>query len=165
MKSNVFMTGIVPYAFLMLVAMANPAMAQGTSDIDAVRAANAAFYAALSAHNLGAVVVLWSFKTEIRHIGPHDTVPHFGLDAAVTSWKQLFAAFPEIKIRCEPNYIGINGNTAWVSAIEKAQWKGQAGETKTETYFGTNIFERQGGEWLMVYRHASVIPHEVPLGH
>ena len=164
MKSIGFVTGIVPYAFVMLVGMANPAMAQGTSDIDAVRAVNEAFYAALSAHNVGAAVVLWSFKTEIRHVGPHDTVIHFGLDAAVTSWKELFAAFPELKIRCEPNYIRINGNTAWVSAIEKAQWKNQVGETKTETYFGTNIFERQEGEWLMVYRHASVVPHEVALG-
>ena len=165
MKSIEFVVGVALYAFVMLAGMAHPAMAQGTSDIDTIRAANEAFYAALSAHNVGAVVVLWSFKTEIRHIGPHDTVIHFGLDAAVNSWKELFARFPAFKIRCEPNYIRINGNTAWVSAIESAQWKNQAGETQTETYFGTNIFEKQDGEWFMVYRHASVLPQGAPLGH
>jgi len=165
MKSIGFVTGMLPYAFVMLLGVANPAMAQGTSEIDDVRAANEAFYNALSAHNIGAIVVLWSFKTEIRHIGPHDTVIHVGLDAAATSWKELFAAFPEIKIKCEPNYIRINGNTAWVSSMEKAQWKNKAGESETETYFGTNIFEKQGGEWFMVYRHASVVPQEASLRH
>jgi len=165
MKSIRFVVSIVPYAVVMLIGMANPAMAQGTSNMDAVRAVNAAFYAALSAHNVSAAAVLWSFKTEIRHIGPHDTEMHFGLDGAVTSWKKRFAAFPEFKISFEPNYIQVNGNTAWVSAIERAHWKNQAGETQTETYFGTNIFERQEGKWVMVYRHASVVPPKAALGH
>ena len=165
MKSIGLVVGMVPYTFVMLLGMANPAMAQGTSDINAVRAANDAFYAALSAHNIGAVVVLWSFKAEIRHIGAHDRVIHVGLDAAVNSWKDLFTSFPDFKIHCDPNYIRINGNTAWVNAIESAQWTNQAGESQTETYFGTNIFEKQDGEWFMVYRHASIVPQETPLGH
>jgi len=164
-KSIRFVVGIVPCAFVMLINMANPAMAQGSSDVDRVKSANEAFCAALSAHNVGAVVLLWSFKTEIRHIGAHDRGIHVGLDAAVNSWKDLFAEFPEFKINCDPNYVRINGNTAWVSAVESAKWKNQAGETRTETYFGTNIFEKQEGEWLMVYRHASEVPREAPLGH
>lgn len=164
-KSIRFAVGIVASAFVMLISMANSTMAQQASDMIAVSHVNEAFYNALSAHNIEVLVLLWSFRTPIRYIGPHDEVIHVGLDAAVNHWKHRFAAFPEFKVESEPNYIRINSDTALVSNVEKAHWKNKAGETQTEIRFGTNIFARERGEWLMVYRHASVVPQETPLGH
>ena len=150
-----FMVARVLPAFIMVGSIANSAVAQEALDMDALTAANEAFYAALSARDFGAMVKVWSYKTEIRHIGPRNRVINVGLDAAMKNWESLFAAFPEFKIRCEQPYIRINGSTAWVSVLEKAQWKNKAGETQTATQFGTNIFEKQEGRWLMVYHHGS----------
>ena len=145
-------------AFLMSASMAHSAFAQETLDLYDVKAANDAFYAALSARNVGLMFKLWSYKTEIRHVGPRNKVINVGLDAAIRNWEGLFAAFPEFRIRCEQEYIRINGSTAWVSVIEKARWKNRAGEIEIATHFGTNIFEKQDGKWFMVYHHGSAVP-------
>ncbi len=153
-----FVVGIVIPAFIMAGGMANSAMAQEASDMDDVMAANEAFFVARSAGDIGAMAKVWSYKTEIRHIGPRNKEINVGLDAAKKNWEGLFAAFPELKITSEQTYIRINGSTAWVSGLEKVQWKNKAGETQTDTNFGTSIFEKQGGRWLMVYHHGSTVP-------
>jgi len=158
MKLIRLVIGIVAPAFIMAGSMTHSAIAQEASDMNDVKVANDAFYAALSAQDVGVMLRLWSYKTEIRHIGPRNEVINVGLDAAMKNWEGLFAAFPEFKIVCEQEYIRINGATAWVSVIEKAQWKNDAGETRTATHFGTNIFEKQDGRWFMVYHHGSAVP-------
>jgi len=157
-KSIRFVAAMLLPAFLMSAGMAKSAVAQDTMDLHDVKAVNDAFYRALSAQDVAVMFKLWSFKTEIRHIGPRNKAINVGLDAAMKNWGGLFAAFPEFKITCEQEYIRINGATAWVSVIEKAQWKNDAGETQTATHFGTNIFEKQDGKWFMVYHHGSVVP-------
>jgi ketosteroid isomerase-like protein len=152
-----FVVGIVAPAFIIGGGMANSAMAQETSDMDDVKAANEAFYVALSARDMGAMVTIWSYKTEIRHISPRSKEIDVGLDAAIENWEGLFTAFPEFKITCEQTYIRINGSTAWISCLEKAQWKNENGATQTATHFGTNIFEKHDGEWQMVYHHGSAV--------
>jgi SnoaL-like protein len=54
--------------------------------------------------------------------------------------------------------IKINGATAWVNGIEKAQRKNKAGEAGSGVNLGTSIFVKQGGRWRMVYHHASAVP-------
>ena len=158
MKLIRFVVGIVAPAFIMAGSMTHSAIAQEASDMNDVKVANDAFYAALSAQDVGVMLRLWSYKTEIRHISPRSEVINVGLDAAMKNWEGLFAAFPEFRITCEQEYIRINGETAWVSVIERAQWKNDAGETRTATHFGTNIFEKQDGRWFMVYHHGSAVP-------
>lgn len=153
-----YVVGIVVPTFIMVASMTHSATAQQASDMDDVRAANDAFYAALSAQDLHVMLKVWSYHTEIRHIGPRNKVVNVGLDAAMRNWKRLFAAFPEFNITCEENYIRISGSTAWTSVLEKVRWKDETGETQTETHFGTNIFEKHDGKWLMVYHHGSLIP-------
>lgn len=150
--------GLVFPVCIMVAGLAQCAMAQEASDIEYVRMANDAFYEALSARDTSAMMKLWSYRTEIRHIGPRNRTVNVGLDAAMKNWEALFAAFPDFKITCEQGYIRINGSTAWVSIIEKARWKNEAGEVQTATHFGTNIFEKQDGKWLMVYHHGSAVP-------
>ena len=153
-----FLVGKVIPAFVLAVSLTHTAMAQEASDMRELRAANESFYKALSARDVNAMLKLWSYKTEIRHIGPRNESINVGLDAAMKNWERLFAAYPEFKIRCEQEYFRINGATAWVSVIEKAQWKDAAGETQTTSHFGTNIFEKQDGRWYLVYHHGSTIP-------
>ncbi len=152
------LVGVVVTTFITMGGMANPAFAEKTSEVDAVKAANAAFYAALSARDVGAWMKVWSTKSEVRHIGPRNKEVDVGLEAIKKNIQGTVEAFPELKVTPEQVQIRIVGAVAWVSDIESTQRKTKAGEALSGSNFGTSIFEKQGGKWLMVYHHSSLIP-------
>ena len=160
MKANwiKFVMGLIFSVCVVEAGLVRPVLAQDISEIESVKATNDAFYKALSTRNMRVLVGLWSYRTEIRHIGPRNKEVNVGLDAAIENWQSLFASLPEFKITCKDGYVRINGSTAWITGIETAQWKNESGETVTKTQFGTNIFEKQDGRWLMVFHHGSFIP-------
>ncbi len=150
--------GVVVTAAIAMGGLAHSASAQEASEVNAVKAANAAFYAALSARDIGAVMKSWSTKSEVRHIGPRNQDVDVGLDAIKKTIQATMEAFPELEVTPEQVHIRIVGSVAWVSDIEKTQRKNKAGEVQSGSNFGTSIFEKQGGKWLMVHHHASAIP-------
>ena len=137
---------------------AGNAVAQKVSEMDAVKAASQAFYAALSARDVGAMQKVWSSDADIQNIGPRSKAATVGWDAIGKGFEATFANFPELKVSMEQSQIKINGSTAWVSGIEKAQRKNKAGEASSGANLGTSIFVKQGGRWLMVLHHASAVP-------
>lgn len=153
-----FVVGMVVTTFLMMGSMARSTFAEKASDLDAVKAANAAFYSALSARDIGAVMKSWSSKSEVRHIGPRNKEVDVGLEAIRKNIQGVMEAFPELKVTPEQVQIRIVGAVAWVSDIENTERKNKAGEAFSGSNFGTSIFEKQGGKWLMVYHHASAVP-------
>jgi ketosteroid isomerase-like protein len=130
------------------------------SDIAAVKAANQAFYAALSARDVGAMQKVWSSDADIENIGPSDKAAGLGWEGVKKSYEGTFAMFPEIKaaMEMEQPRIKINGSPAWVSGVERAQLKNKAGEAINVSNLATSIFEKKHGGWLMVYHHASRMP-------
>lgn len=152
-----FAVGMVIPAFIMVAGMTNSAFAQKASDVDAVKAANQAFYAALSARDSGAMMKVWSTKSDVRHIGPRNKEVDVGPEAIKKNIQGTFDAFPELKVTPENVQVRISGSTAWVTDIENAQRKTKAGESLSGSNFGTSIFEKHGGKWLMVYHHASPV--------
>jgi Ketosteroid isomerase homolog len=128
------------------------------SEVDAVKTANQAFYTALSARDVGRMQKIWSGDADIQNIGPRSKTAEVGWAAIKQSLERTFDAFPELKVSMDEPRIKINGSTAWVSGIEKAQRKNKAGETGGGSNIGTSIFVKQGGRWLMVYHHASAVP-------
>jgi ketosteroid isomerase-like protein len=149
-------------AGLMAVSVTGAAGSAWAADVhksDAgVIAANNAFYAALSARDVGAMKKVWSHDADIQHISPFDKAPAVGWDAVQKDFEGNFGNLPELKVSMEQPRVKRNGTTAWVSGIEKAQWKNKAGESGGGDILGTNIFVKQGGRWLMTYHHASMIP-------
>jgi ketosteroid isomerase-like protein len=81
-----------------------------------------------------------------------------GWNAIEKGFEALFAAFPELEVSMKEARIKIVGNVAWVSGIENAQRKNKLGETSGGTNFGTSIFQKQDGRWLLMYHHASLVP-------
>jgi len=128
------------------------------SDVEAVRAANEAFYAALSARDTKAIEKVWSKDADIQNIGPRNKTIDVGWAAHKKAYDATFDAFPELKVSMDEPRIKVNGATAWVSGIEKAERKTKAGQFVKGTNLGTSIFVKQGGRWSMVYHHASAIP-------
>jgi ketosteroid isomerase-like protein len=151
---------ILVMMFLGMACASSTASAQKAkgSEVDAVKAANEAFYTALSARNISAIQKVWSKDADIQNIGPRSKVADVGWAAQKKGYEQVFDAFPELKVSMPEPRIKVNGSTAWVSGIENAQRKTKAGDSVKGTNLGTSIFAKQGGRWVMVYHHASAVP-------
>lgn len=152
------LVGMVVTTFITMGGMANPAFAEKPSEVDAVKAANAAFYAALSARDVGAWMKVWSTKSDVRHIGPRNKEVDVGLEAIKKNIQGTVEAFPELKVTPEQVHVRIVGAVAWVSDVENTERKNKGGEVLSGSNFGTSIFEKQEGKWLMVYHHSSLVP-------
>jgi len=126
-------------------------------DMDAVKAANQAFYTALSAGDIAAMEKVWSSDPDIQNIGPRSKTVTVGWDMIKKGFEATHDAFPELKVSMEPR-IKIVGTVAWASGIEHTQRKNKAGAASSGSNLATNIFQKQNGKWLMVYHHASLTP-------
>jgi ketosteroid isomerase-like protein len=136
----------------------NAVVAQQASDIDAVRAANQAFYGALSARDISAMQRVWSSDVDIQNIGPVSKAPAVGWDEIKKRFEDTFASFSELKVSMELPRIKVYGSIAWVSGIEQGESKGKDGVPHSSTNLATNIFEKKSNGWQMVYHHASRTP-------
>lgn len=159
MHRRILMTGIATAA-MGLTLFAGAAAAQSPADIEAVKAANAAFYVALSARDATAMVPLWANKPYVVNIGPRSKAAAVGYDDAVKKWAAgLGEAFPELSVSMTTvAQVQTDGKVAWVIGTEKAAGKNKAGEPIAFETFATNIFEKDGNRWLMVSHHAGIIP-------
>lgn len=153
-----FVVGSLVAAICTMGVATHSALAEKPSELSAVEAANGAFYAALSARDVGAMMKVWSPKAEVRHIGPRNKQVDVGLDALKKNLQATFETFPELKVTPAHVQIRIVGAVAWVSDLENTERKNKAGERLTGSNFGTSIFQNEGGKWLMVYHHSSIIP-------
>jgi ketosteroid isomerase-like protein len=144
---------IVIFTLLMGSVAAEPA----SSETDAVKAANQAFYSAFSTRDVAAMQKVWSSDADIQNIGPTNKSVTVGWDKIGKGFQTLFAAFPELKSTMEPD-IKIVGAVAWTTGIEQVQRKDKAGAISSASNLATNIFQKQDGHWLMVHHHASRIP-------
>jgi ketosteroid isomerase-like protein len=144
--------------FVGAVLIGGSATAQQPSEMAGVKAANDAFYAALSARDIAAMRKVWSNDADVQNIGPRSKVIAVGWNAVAKGYEATFDAFPQLKVVMEEPRIIVVGDVAWVSGIEKAQRKNKAGEAGTGANMGTSIFQKQDGHWLMVYHHASPVP-------
>ena len=149
---------ISAWLFLAMVLSGGSVGAQQQSEIDAVKTANQAFYAALSARDVAAMQKVWSSDADTQNIGPRDKAATIGWAAMKKRSAGAFDAFPELKVAMAETRIKIVGAVAWVSGIEQMQRKDKAGGTSSGANLATNIFQKQGGRWLMVYHHASLMP-------
>lgn len=142
-----------------LSAFAGAARAQSASDIEAVKAANAAFYTALSARDVKKMEAVWSRKPYVVNMGPRIRTFAVGYEDAVAKWwPAAFEHFLELNVTMTTvAQVQTDGKVAWVHGNESATGATKAGPVKFQT-FVTNIFEKEGDRWLMVSHHAQPIP-------
>ena len=128
--------------------------------MDAVKAANAAFYTALSARDAKAMEGLWANKPYVVNIGPASKTITVGFEDAVAKyWTNAFTnVFSELNVTMTATQMQTDGKMAWVVGTETAKLKTKAGEAREFTAFVTNVFEKDGAKWLMVSHHAGILP-------
>ena len=133
--------------------------AQTTSDLDAVRAANQAYYEALSARDIGAMEKVWSQSDDDVNVAPPiRPAAHVGWPAIKKQYETFWATLDELTVSMENPTIKIEGNVAWIYGTEQAKRKPKGGEVGSGPNFGTSIFVKRDGNWLMVFHQAALIP-------
>ena len=136
-------------------------MAGLTPDDDAaeVEDANARFYRALESLDILQMEQVWSHGDHVRCVHPGWSLLS-GWDAVRQSWEAIFRDSSEMRFSISDVDVHVDGDLAWVTCGEHilSQARGQIAVT---ALLATNMFERRGGDWLMIHHHAS---HTMPAG-
>jgi hypothetical protein len=64
----------------------------------------------------------------------------------------------ELNVVMPEPHIEVRSAVAWVYGIEQAKRKLKNGPVSGGPNFGTSIFIKEGGRWLMVFHQAALIP-------
>jgi ketosteroid isomerase-like protein len=135
-----------------------------TGTVEAVRAANAAFYAAFEARDLDAMAEVWE-RTERASV-THPGWPRLsGWGRVAGSWDAIFRHTPFIQFVLTDERVDVVGDTAWVTLDENILQA--AGESDDDDdgdaplsgarVAATNVFVRDGDRWQMVMHHGSPV--------
>lgn len=130
------------------------------SDIDLVKAANQAYYAALSARDLSAMERVWARTPEAANVAPPvKPVAHTGWDAIEKNYQAYWATLDSLTVSMADPRVVIRGSVAWIYGIEQATRKAKNGQVSGGPNFGTSIFIKDDKRWLMVFHQTSLIPN------
>ena len=132
--------------------------AQQAAEMEKVKAANQAFYEAFSGRDMKRMEHMWSQEPHVRAIHPASKEVLSGWEAVRKSWEEVFGRFEQISISMKDAQVRVDQNVAWIVGPEQFQGRRVGGEAVTFTALGTNVFEKQGGNWLMVHHHGSRPP-------
>ena len=131
---------------------------------EAVRQANAEFYGAFAALDLGRMDAVWLHEdwVECVHTG-WDVL--LGWEDVRASWAQMFASTERVRIEVSSVLVRIEGDVAWVSCREHVMTTFAKDFTQAHLQ-ATNIFVRRelpaeaggGARWFLVTHHASPLP-------
>jgi ketosteroid isomerase-like protein len=142
---------------LLFAAALSPLRGQQPSDINAIKAAHQAFYAALTARDLAAMERLWANKPYIVLIAPSSKAPVFGTAAVKNYWQTAFAAFSNVRASSDIVQGQTDGKLAWIVATEAVEFRTKAGKPIALKTFVTHIFEKEGERWLLVSHQSQLV--------
>jgi ketosteroid isomerase-like protein len=132
--------------------------AQQISDIDAIKAVNDVFYAALSARDLKTMETVWAKKPYTIVIGPRSKDMSVGSEAVKKYWQETFELFSKVSVSSSITQGQADGKLAWIIGTEAVQLQPKRGgqALKFET-FVTHVFEKEGEHWLLVSHQSQVV--------
>ncbi len=130
-----------------------------TLDASNLKAANNAYYSALSKRDLQAMEKVWSCTADnILIAPPTNPITHVGWDAIKRNWEAYWPIFSHFTVSMTVTTININGPVAWVHGIETSHRRSKAGGVSSSRNYGTNIFINHDGRWLMAFHQSAIIP-------
>nr|PZN73723.1 MAG: hypothetical protein DIU57_19770 [Pseudomonadota bacterium] len=105
----------IAMAVPLLLAATEISNAQTTSDLDAVRAANQAYYEALSARDIGAMEKVWSQSDDDVNVAPPiRPAAHVGWPAIKKQYETFWATLDELTVSMENPTIRIEEKEAGI---------------------------------------------------
>jgi len=130
-------------------------------DAAEVEEANARFYRAFESLDRAEMDQVWAHGDHVRCIHPGWCLLS-GWEAVRHSWEAIFKDSREMRFSISDVDAHVEGDLAWVTCAENILSHAR-GQIAVTTLQATNVFERRGGDWLMVHHHASHrLPSEPP---
>jgi ketosteroid isomerase-like protein len=138
-------------------------------DVDAVRAANGAFYSAFEAGDLDAMADVWEHSDRIAVTHPGWPTLR-GWPSVAGSWDAIFRNTPYIQFVLTGDDVVVAGDVAWVTLDEnilQATGSPGGGAVDSEELSGArvaavNVFVRAQDGWRMVLHHGSPVSAGAP---
>ena len=138
---------------------ASNALAQSAADLEGVKGASKAFYAAVVVVDDGAAMErVWAHKPYVTYVGPRNTSVVVGWEAQKTYWAEFNKAFVARTVDLVDAHVHAVGNLAWEVGAEVGQAQMRDGSTRKVDWLVTNIYEKIDGRWLMVSHHVQPKP-------
>src|SRR5690242_19605703 len=138
--------------------MAKRPAARASPEIEKLKAANLAYYKALSARDLRAMAKVGTCAGNNILIAPAENPhEHIGWTAIKRSCERYWPTFNHFSVSMKVNKINVSGPVAWVHGVEKARRRKKTGEVRSSRNFCTNIFVNRNRRWLMVFHQAAEI--------
>jgi ketosteroid isomerase-like protein len=129
------------------------------SDDEAVRRANAAFYAAFENLDIQRMEDVWLKEPYITCVHPGWSLLS-GWGPVMASWERIFEHTFEIRIAFEDLRLRVATDLAWVIVTETIESRHYEG-ISSGTAFATNVFERCGTRWFMVHHQGSPVQRHI----
>ena len=138
----------------------NSALAQEAGDVEGVKAASKAFYAALTVLDDGsAMEKVWAHAPYVTLVGPRSKSIVVGWDGQKKYWEESNKRFSQRNGVLLDQHVHVNGNLAWEMGQESGDNKMKDGSMSKNDYIVTNVYEKQGnGNWLIVSHHVQPKP-------
>jgi ketosteroid isomerase-like protein len=135
------------------------AVAQAAAEMEGVKAASKAFYAALSVIDNGeAMEKVWAHTPYVTFVGPRSKSITVGWEAQKKYWVEANKFFSQRNVTLSDQQIHVNGNLAWEMGQETGDVKMKDGGTRKVDLIVTNVYEKLDGRWLIVSHHVQPKP-------
>jgi ketosteroid isomerase-like protein len=160
MKPNLTALTTIAIASLFLgIAAQDRAVAQQSSDLEKVKTASQAFYAALNARDPSAMAKVWAHTPYVVHISPVAKEIVVGWEGVNKSWEEVHNMTSQINVSfSEAGAPQIDGKLAWEVGTESGSVTFADGKAVNLAAFATNIYQNIDGHWLLVSHQAGQIP-------
>lgn len=146
-------------AWLLIVLPASVFAAPPAEDLEGVKAASRAFYAALSVLDSGeAMGKVWAHRPYVTFVGPRSKSIMVGWEAQKKYWAEANKSFQQRDVMLSDQQIHVNGNLAWEMGLETGDIKTKSGGTRKTDLIVTNVYEKIDGRWLTVSHHTQPKP-------
>jgi ketosteroid isomerase-like protein len=146
-------------AWLWIALPPGNAAAQPEADMEGVKAASKAFYAALSVIDNGeAMEKVWAHTPYVTYVGPRSKSITVGWEAQKKYWVEANKLFSQRNVTLSDQQIHVNGNLAWEMGQETGDVKMKDGGTWKVDLIVTNVYEKLDGRWLIVSHHVQPKP-------
>jgi len=122
------------------------------SDRADVEEANARFYRAFQALDVGEMDRVWVHADRVRCVHPGWPLLR-GWDEVRQSWQTIFTNTAEMRFTLSDVTVHVGGDVAWVTCTENIL-SDVGGRVSATAILATNVFERADG-WRLVHHHAS----------